>query len=129
MKNSVGQAKLRLFDSFQSRISQNSKEIWKYIKRNKKDTVSIPALVQGNNTIVEPLDKAECFNSYFTSVFSLPVASTDERRMSDLGVTKPMEGVTFDLRGILVLLEGLNSSKAAGPDGLPNALLKLCAFI
>lgn len=59
-------------------------------------------------------------------MFSLPVAFTDGTRMPELGVTKPVEDVIFVFHEIQLLLKVVNTSKAAGPDGLPNALLKSC---
>lgn len=69
VKSAIALAKSAYYDSFHNKIKQNPKEIWKYAKRNLKDTVSIPALVVGNTVVHEDKEKAECFNSYFKSVF------------------------------------------------------------
>lgn len=50
----------------------NPKEVWKYVKSNRKDEVGILALSDGQGTVSDDLEKATCFNAYFHSVFSQP---------------------------------------------------------
>lgn len=127
LKTKIAEAKCAYFESFQGKVKENPKELWKYIKKNKKDNVSVPTLLDSDNIINKPIDKAQCFNSYFSSVFSLPVADNVRTERPVWGGVAPMEDILFDSHGINILLERSSVSKAAGPDGLPNALLKSCA--
>lgn len=127
LKTKIAEAKCVYFESFQGKVKENPKEVWKYIKKNKKDNVSVPTLLDSDNIIKKPIDKAECFNSYFSSVFSLPVSDNVRTERPVWGGVAPMEDILFDSHGINILLERSSVSKAAGPDGLPNALLKSCA--
>lgn len=91
-------------------------------RNKKKECTSIPVLVEGNNIVEEALEK-ESFNRYFNAVFSFPLVPNDQHWVSNIVVIKPIESILFDIHGIQRLLEELNTSKAAGPDNLPNALL------
>lgn len=130
LKGATTAAKTAYFQSFQSRLQQNKKELWKYVKGKKKDSVSIPALEQNGVVIESAAEKAESFNSYFTSVFSVPGTQTNAYRLSvpSPGETQ-MDDIVFYSQGVETLLKRLDVSKASGPDGLPNARLKSCAHI
>lgn len=126
LKTKIEQANSVFFETFQTKVKENPKELWKYIKRNKKDNVSIPALVKCDDMVTDAGDKAECFNTCFRSVFSLPVINNntaDDLALADVSL---IEDIFFDALGIEVLLEGLSASKAAGPGCIPTALLKSC---
>lgn len=88
--------------------------------------VYIPSLVKDDVVITDASQKAECLSSYCMSVFASGVTSNTTATCA-LDETLPMENILFNIRGIAVLLESLNVSKAAGPDCLLTALLKSCA--
>ena len=89
---------------------------------------SIPTLIDNNITYSTDLEKANLFVDLFSEQcsldppepdYSLPNIEylTDERLLS----------VVFDVNEVLKLLKGLDISKATGPDGIGNRLLKECA--
>lgn len=100
IKSAIAEAKSRFFDSFECRLKQNPKELWKCMKSSKKDSISIPPLVEGDSVTEEAFEKAQCFNRYFSSVFPSPLSPTDQHSICTLVVQKPMEDVLSDTRGI-----------------------------
>ena len=103
-------------------IKENSKRFWKYISLKKKDTQSIPPLNTKQGTTAESdVDKAEALNDQFTGVFTkktddqFPLLERKIPKMKDIQIT---EG------DVLKLLQGLNISKACGPDEISPKILK-----
>ena len=103
-------------------IKENSKPFWKYISSKRKDTQSIPPLDTKQGTTAESdVDKAEALNDQFTGVFTkkthdqVPLLERKIPKMKDIRIT---EG------GVLKLLQGLNISKARGPDEISPKILK-----
>lgn len=123
VNNATVEMKVAYFKTIERKITQNPKELWRYIKRNKKDNISIPALTSGDITVSDTTEKAKLFNLYFTSVFS---AATDPQKDLKLLVheSTSMPDVVLDARGIELLLRDLDCAKAVGPDCLPNFMLK-----
>lgn len=113
------------FSTIHRRLQDNPKEFWKHVKRNGKDNLSIPPLKISDGFVCDDLEKAESFNQYFCSVFST-TSTTDNNQLLRCG-TGVMEDLLISTRGIECLLQNLNVSKAGGPDGLSNSMLKLCA--
>lgn len=70
-------------------------------------------------------EKAECFISFFSSVFSRHAHTLDKVPRTLCGVS--MSKVEFSLHGIEAFLKKLDPRKASGPDDIPTALLKLGA--
>ena len=106
-------------------VKANTRDFYRYINSQKKDTQGIPPLKkrQGSGLAQSDFEKASEFNGQFTDVFTksehsqVPLLDRSAPFMEDIVVTK--EGVTK-------LLEGLNTSKALGPDELhPRALKEL----
>lgn len=126
-KSAISHAKDVFYASFHSRLKTNPREFWQFIKRNRKDEVSIPVLEHNGSLVHESLDKAECFSSFFSSVFSARATNTDPMFHYGLIGGEPMNDIVFDRRGIQLQLERLSTTSASGPDDLPNFLLSACA--
>ena len=98
-------------------VKVNPRDFYRYINSQKKDAQGIPPLKkkQGSGLAQSDFEKASEFNGQFTDVFTksehsqVPLLDRSAPFMEDIVVTK--EGVTK-------LLEGLNPSKALGPDEL-----------
>lgn len=58
----IGKAKSIFFELFQSKIKRNPKELWKYVKVNKKDNIYIQSLVK-DDVMTDASQNAERFNS------------------------------------------------------------------
>ena len=70
--------------------------------------------------------KAEVLNKQFSSVYtkedeSAPLPDIKEKSFPSI------QNILVDEKGVLNLLKGMNVNKAAGPDGIPNKILKACA--
>lgn len=107
-------------------LQSNPQKFWRYLSESKTgiSKMNVDGLV-----ITDSCAIAEHFNEYFQSVF----AETDVYEIqnsifdtdTDLEVTR---------EGVLHMLLKLDPKKSAGPDGIPNALLKryaeyLCGFL
>lgn len=126
VNNATVQTKTAYFETIESKIKQNTKELWKHIKRNKKDNISIPALTSGDTIICNASEKAKLFNLYFTSVFSAPTDPQKDLKLLT-HVSTPMPSIVIESRGLELLLRDLDCTKAVGPDCLPSFILKSCS--
>ncbi|KAI8506615.1 hypothetical protein Bbelb_160420 [Branchiostoma belcheri] len=106
-------------------IVDKPKTFWSYIKGLRKDLVGVAPLKVGNTIISDSGKKAEVLSSQFKSVFT----EEDTTDMPSLGqpCTPPMEHIVFSTDGVEKMLQGLNPSKASGPDQIPPWFLKLTA--
>ena len=102
-----------------------SKKFWKHVKAKSKSTRIPETIRSGDRYRNKPIDQANLFNEYFYSQFS--DASTHDVNI-DIGRN---EICFMDLRfhavDVFLILKGINSSKAAGPDGIDGIVLKNCA--
>ncbi|KAI8487906.1 hypothetical protein Bbelb_343540 [Branchiostoma belcheri] len=106
-------------------IVDKPKIFWSYIKGLRKDLVGVAPLKVGNTIISDSGEKAEVLSSQFKSVFT----EEDTTDMPSLGqpCTPPMEHIVVSTGGVEKMLQGLNSSKASGPDQIQPWFLKLTA--
>ena len=104
-------------------VKANPRDFCRYINSQKKDTQGIPPLKKrnGNGVVQSDLEKAEEFNGQFMDVLNenehtqVPLLDRSAPFMDDIVVSKD---------GVTKLLEGLNPSKALGPDQLHPRVLK-----
>ena len=101
------------------------KRFYRYIKHLRQESTGVSTLKAGGKISATAEEKANACNAQFQSAFSMEDQATmpqphGERfpRMPDLNITE---------NGVLKLLEGLNPSKASGPDQVPARVLKECA--
>lgn len=127
LKLSIRKAKKLFFSRLNDDLKRNPKVFWNYVKTSRKDDISIPYLNVNNTIIKSDAEKAECFNSYFKSVFSQETTS-DESPVSVIS-GNTMADIEIDVNGITCLLREMNTSKATGPDGLPSIVLCKCRDI
>jgi hypothetical protein len=84
-------------------------------------------LGDGNTTIQEPSKVAELFNAYFHSVFTsqhINSGSSDALNAQDADIERSVISSCIDEPLVVAKLKHLNVEKSAGPDGLPNIVLK-----
>ena len=104
-------------------IKANPRDFYRYINGQKKDTQGIPPLKRrnGNGVAESELEQADEFNGQFTDVFNknehsqVPLPNRSAPFMNDAVVSAV---------GVTKLLNGLNPSKALGPDELYPRVLK-----
>ena len=106
-----------------------SKKFYTFIKQKKTDSTGIKTLKKNGSTVTDSEQKADLLNNHFFSVFSQQIpmklsalckyftnlSQSQENDMPEIQVTE---------RGVLKLLQALNISKAAGPDGIRPRVLK-----
>ena len=98
------------------------KKFWSYIKAIKKDSISIPSLIQNGDLLTEAPVIAEAFNAQFSSVFAI-------EHLNDFPDKGPspypaMPDLNITTEGISNLLANLNIHKAAGTDFITARILK-----
>ena len=117
--------KMRLNVNDSSDPALISKKFWKHVKAKSKSTKIPETIRSGDRSRKKPTDQANLFKEYFYSQFS--DASTYDVNI-DIGRN---ENCFMDLRfhavDVFLILKGINSGKAAGPDGIDGIVLKNCA--
>ena len=121
------------YENLNSKLSDPticSKKWWGIVKSlyGQKIQGTIPPLVEGSRTIFDAKEKAELFNEYFAS------QSTLDDSMAELlfeieyfQSSRILSQVTTTEREIRDLFSCLDISKACGPDGISNKIIKICA--
>lgn len=69
------------------------------------------------------VQKLSSWSDYFRSISSSPVANDDTVNI-EMIVSERRTDIEFCYNGIVKLLSCLKPEKAAGPDGIPNYVLK-----
>jgi hypothetical protein len=89
-----------------------------------KSTSLIPALVEGNVTITQEVQKANLLNNYFVEQCTIPI-STVKPTLPQLDIPPTtIVSIQTSPKEIENLLKALNVKKASGPDGISNFMLK-----
>ena len=96
-----------------------SKNFYKFLNNRLKSRSSLPVMHNDNNGIfTSDSDKANAFIKEFEKVFT----TDDGRRpyIDDVGIVCNDESIDFSVNTVYKHLLNINSSSAAGPDGLPG---------
>ena len=117
--------KMRLNIEDSSDNSIISKKFWKHVKCKCKSTRIPETMKFGDQFQYKPLYQANLFNMYFFSQFS-------DRSSYDIEIDLRNDNYEFNKLSVhavdvLLILKQINSSMAAGPDGIEDILLKNCA--
>ena len=104
--------------------SSSSKNWWRYLREasGQKKEPQMPPLVVNNKIITDSKEKADTFNNYFASQ-----ATLDRSKIWHPGEPPACNTTITDLHVTEQLLSTLDTSKATGPDGIGNRLLKEAA--
>ena len=118
----------RLKDSYRSRLlnvignlKDDPKPFYRFIKSRKTEPTGIQSLKTPLGTATSDVDKADCLNNFFSSVFtredhnSYPALGNSHQQMDDFVITE---------RGVLKLLQSLDVKKSIGPDEISPRVLK-----
>lgn len=107
-----------------------SKQWWRVAKSfyGSKLSSSIPPLFNVGNYICDSQEKAEIFNEFFISQSRLALDSQQLfPQPHDEGLVEPrLSYLETSEQEVLDLLSRVDVTKACGPDGVSNKLLKLC---
>ena len=114
-----------------------AKAFWKILKQNLGDNKSttIPTLIDGAAVLTDDVSKSNCLNAYFVEQSTLDLAN--EPLLPSPMDNGPLYGassnncfleeITVDPSIVYSILNSIDASKATGPDGISNKLLKHCA--
>ena len=104
------------------------KPFWRWLNSFKGRHTPIPPLLHRDNHIIDDTSKAEAFNAYFGSVFTVDDGSDIPKLRKDLSFQPSIiRFIKFDVEEVYNELQNLNCNKACGPDLLPARLLKMTA--
>ena len=102
----------------------NTKPFWNYVKSKRKDNTGVAPLKRNGVLINDPQEKSEILLNQFKSVFT----KEDNKPLPDIHIqAPPIDQIIVSITGVEKLLKDLKSHKAAGPDAIPNILLKTCS--
>ena len=106
-------------------LSANPKRFWGMVKSKYKNKTSPTLLKFLDKSETSPCGKANLLNQFFHSNFTYD----DQTTLPHINAfTHPdLMVFTFDIPEVRLLLETLNTSKAAGTDELPAKILRECA--
>ena len=100
-----------------------SKRFWSHVKSKSKSSRIPETVYYGNRVRNDTSSQSELFNKYFHDQFS-------EASHYDIDIDYSNDNfldLRFHTDDVYLLLRGINSSKAAGPDGIHGEVLKNCA--
>ena len=106
---------------------QNQKKFWKYIKAKRFSSTSIKCLIKNGQTFTKTKDILDTLNTTFYEAFSLDNNPPSETVIAgQVGLNFPdMQAIDISCSGVKALIDGLDASKAPGPDHISPKLLKL----
>lgn len=117
LKSKVRSSKIHYFGTTLAKFIKTSPgKFWRYVSGKHSGQNASPS--------IDTKDKADNFNRYFQSVFTIDnglVHHPEIRPPTDKKLSKTPE---ITESGILNLLLNLDDKKSCGPDGIPNAFLK-----
>ncbi|MCP4461126.1 MAG: hypothetical protein GY816_24360, partial [Cytophagales bacterium] len=100
-----------------------SKRFWSYVKSKSKCTRIPETVYHGSRFRSNLSDQANLFNNYFYDQFSDDSSYDIDINYYD----DQFSDLRFDGHDVFLILKAINTSKAAGPDGIHGKVLKNCA--
>ena len=105
--------------------SGDPKPFWKYVRSQKQEHFGITALRSNGSLYTDSSSKSEILNKQFKSVFTPP--SLVETPKLPGQPFPPIKDLHITEHGVYKLIDGINTSKSSGPDGMPGKLLQSLA--
>ena len=108
-------------------FGKKPKKFWKYIKAKRYSSTKIKCLTKNGQTYTETKDILNTLNTTFYEAFSrtnTPSSITDFSGQVNASFPD-MPKIEISSSGIKALIDGLDASKAPGPDNISPRLLKL----
>ena len=104
----------------------NSKPFWRYVKSRRQDSIGVSPLKKMGQLVNDGKGKAQILVEQFQSVFT----RDDDQQHPDTKkrAKRPISPLHITTNGVQKLLQGINISKAQGPDKIANIMLKTCAI-
>ena len=93
---------------------------------------TIPPLVEGDIISSDDASKAKAFNSYFCAQTDINVTQTQGKHLAEYVLNHPevpnrLNTIEITPNDVLHVINGLDASKACGPDKLPTKIIKMTA--
>ena len=105
--------------------SGDTKPFWKYVRSQKQEHFGITALRSNDSLYTDSSSKSEILNKQFKSLFTPP--SLVETPKLPGQPFPPIKDLHITEHGVYKLIDGINTSKSSGPDGIPGKLLQSLA--
>ena len=122
VKNLVSNKYTNYINDLAANLSTNPKRFWSFLRSKSRSKSTPNSLIHDGVEYSDSYVKANLFNKFFQSVFT--PTNNDPLPAIAEEVDDHLSTVRFDRSEVLKCLKGLNTSKAAGPDGLPTQILK-----
>lgn len=108
----------------------SSKKWWNICKclRGNIDTNSIPAIVENDVTVIDPVKKAEIFNEYFVGQSKLPSHVHTPPLLQPYQTVCSLSNILTTNEEVLELMKNVDTSKACGHDGIGNKIIQFCSY-
>ena len=106
----------------------SAKGYWSIIKTlfNGKKIPVIPPILVNNKLVTNFKDKANIFNHFFSKQCQPIPNNSTLPSIQSFETSNRLSTVDIDSKKILKLIQGLNSNKAHGHDGISIRMLKIC---
>ena len=109
------------------KIKSNPKFFWTYANKKRKMRSRIPPLLKEDGSLTDvAAEKAELFQSQFTSVFSNPCSTPSNAADSIPPSTTSISSIEFSPASIERALADLNAYSAGPPGDIPARILREC---
>ena len=109
-------------------VTENPKRFWSFVKSSRSVKITANFLRDNQSFITDSRDKANLLNSFFHSVFS-PAQATTTTSNLPLSSDTALSNIQLTENEVFKALDGLDPSKACGPNGIPGKLLNMTANI
>ncbi|XP_055622268.1 uncharacterized protein LOC129765855 [Toxorhynchites rutilus septentrionalis] len=116
----------------EANLRTNPRGFWSFVNTKRKDAGLPCSMFFGNSTANNDPEKCNLFARHFKRVFNN--SSTSAMQVAEATSGLPCDEFNFDIphfteEMMKTAMRKLTLSYAAGPDGIPSAVLKLCADV
>lgn len=125
--SAIREARHKYENNIVKNMKKEPKTLYKYIRSQQRVKDGIPPLVSEHGFTETDQEASEVLQKFFQSVF-VQEGNTVHPEFSDqVNQEDIIDNFDITPEAVRQELESLNVNKAAGPDGIPNIVLKQCA--